>query len=251
MTPIARLHDLLATRILILDGAMGTMIQRRHLEEADYRGDRFRAHPHELKGNGDVLVLTRPDVISDIHRAYLAAGADILETNTFSGTAIAQASLQTIGLWLAGVPAPYLLGFFTFFLSFLPMGPSMVWLPASIWLLSEGALGWGVFLALWGFFVVSGVDNVLKPYLISRGSNLPLILVFLGVVGGVIAYSDAFAPLRVRPLMVTVRSSPADGSANEPVAPAVTSVTPASSPANTPLSWAPAVTIVADETPGT
>src|SRR5918999_333236 len=77
------LHDLLAQRILLLDGAMGTMIQRHTLTEADFRGERFRRHPHDLKGNGDVLALTRPDVISGIHREYLAAGADILETNTF------------------------------------------------------------------------------------------------------------------------------------------------------------------------
>jgi predicted PurR-regulated permease PerM len=104
------------------------------------------------------------------------------------GTAIAQGSLQALGLWLAGVPAALFLGFLTFFLSFVPMGPALVWLPATAWLFYKGALGWGVFLALWGFFVVSGVDNVLKPYLISRGSNLPLILVFLGVLGGVLAF---------------------------------------------------------------
>jgi 5-methyltetrahydrofolate--homocysteine methyltransferase len=91
MTSIARLDALLATRILLLDGAMGTMIQRHTLEESDFRGDRFRTHPRDLKGNGDVLTLTRPDVIGGIHREYLAAGADILETNTFSSTAIAQA----------------------------------------------------------------------------------------------------------------------------------------------------------------
>ena len=91
MTTADRLHELLATRILILDGAMGTMIQRRNLVEADYRGERFTDHPRELKGNGDLLQVTRPDVIGDIHREYLAAGADIIETNTFSGTWIAQA----------------------------------------------------------------------------------------------------------------------------------------------------------------
>ncbi len=80
-----------ASRILILDGAMGTMIQRRELTEADYRAERFAAHPHELKGNSDVLVLTQPDVILDIHRLYLEAGADIIETNTFSSQAISQA----------------------------------------------------------------------------------------------------------------------------------------------------------------
>jgi predicted PurR-regulated permease PerM len=84
------------------------------------------------------------------------------------GTALAQATLQAIGLWLGGVPAPFFLGFLTFFLSFVPIGPPLIWLPAAVWLLYKGALGWGLFLAGWGFFVVSGVDNVLRPYLISR-----------------------------------------------------------------------------------
>ena len=104
------------------------------------------------------------------------------------GTALAQAALQAIGLWLAGVPAPFFLGFLTFFLSFVPLGPPLVWLPASLWLLYNGAAGAGIFLAVWGLLVVSGVDNILRPYLISRGANLPLILVFLGVVGGVLAF---------------------------------------------------------------
>ena len=91
MTTADRLHALLARRILVIDGAMGTMIQRHRLTEADFRGERFRQHPCDLKGNGDILALTRPDIIGAIHREYLAAGADIVETNTFSGTAIAQA----------------------------------------------------------------------------------------------------------------------------------------------------------------
>src|SRR5262245_42803114 len=90
-TVLQQLHDILARRILLLDGAMGTMIQRRGLTEADFRGDRFRSHPRDLKGNNDILVLTRPDVIGDIHREYLAAGSDVIETNTFNGQAISQA----------------------------------------------------------------------------------------------------------------------------------------------------------------
>ena len=86
----SRLSALLNDRILILDGAMGTMIQRHKLTEADFRGERFAKHPKDLKGDSDVLVLTRPDVISAIHHEYLAAGADIIETNTFGGTVIAQ-----------------------------------------------------------------------------------------------------------------------------------------------------------------
>lgn len=85
------IQDLLKKRILIIDGAMGTMIQRHQLEEKDFRGDRFKDHSHPLKGNNDLLSITRPDIIQDIHRQYLDAGADILETNTFSGTTIAQA----------------------------------------------------------------------------------------------------------------------------------------------------------------
>jgi 5-methyltetrahydrofolate--homocysteine methyltransferase len=85
------LHEALAQRILILDGAMGTIVQRHRLTESDFRGDRFVRHERDLKGDNEVLVLTRPDVIASIHDAYFAAGADIAETNTFGATAIAQA----------------------------------------------------------------------------------------------------------------------------------------------------------------
>lgn len=85
------IYDAIQKRILILDGAMGTMIQRYTLTEADFRGPRFKNHPSDLKGNNDLLILTRPDVISAIHRAYLDAGADILETNTFNAQRISQA----------------------------------------------------------------------------------------------------------------------------------------------------------------
>ncbi|HEX7045502.1 MAG TPA: methionine synthase [Burkholderiales bacterium] len=91
---LARLEKLLDTRILMLDGAMGTMIQRYQLSEADYRGERFASHPGELRGNNDLLVLTQPQIVRDIHTAYLEAGADILETNTFNSTAIALADYR-------------------------------------------------------------------------------------------------------------------------------------------------------------
>ena len=90
-TRAAALPQLLRERIVVLDGAMGTMIQRYRLGESDFRGERFRDHPKSLKGNGDVLQLTRPDVVEAIHEAYLRAGADIVETNTFGATRIAQA----------------------------------------------------------------------------------------------------------------------------------------------------------------
>jgi len=88
---LSRLQSLLQTRILVIDGAMGTMIQRHKLNEEDYRGARFKDWPSPLKGNNDLLSLTRPDIIKDIHLQYLAAGADIIETNTFSATSIAMA----------------------------------------------------------------------------------------------------------------------------------------------------------------
>src|SRR5258708_10091495 len=84
----ALLRDLLARRIVFLDGAMGTMLQRHKLGEADYRGDRFKSHPTDLKNNNDLLVLTRPGLVLDVHRQYLAAGADIIETNTFNAPSI-------------------------------------------------------------------------------------------------------------------------------------------------------------------
>jgi len=85
------LQEALKTRVLVLDGAMGTMIQRHRPDEAAYRGQRFASHPRDVKGNNDLLTLTQPQMIADIHRAYLDAGADIIETNTFSSTRIAQA----------------------------------------------------------------------------------------------------------------------------------------------------------------
>ena len=85
-----RLRELLASRILILDGAMGTMIQQYKLGEDDYRGERFKNHPHDVKGNNELLSLTRPDIIQEIHEQYLAAGADLIETNTFGATTVAQ-----------------------------------------------------------------------------------------------------------------------------------------------------------------
>ncbi len=86
----AALAAVLQQRIAIIDGAMGTMIQRYKLGEADFRSERFRDHPKDLKGNNDLLVLTRPDVIREIHGQYLAAGADLIETNTFGATSVAQ-----------------------------------------------------------------------------------------------------------------------------------------------------------------
>ncbi len=92
--PATRLRAELGRRILVLDGAMGTMVQRRKLTESDFRGQRFAGHSHDLQGNNDLLILSRPDVIAEIHDEYLAAGADLVETNTFASTSIAQADYR-------------------------------------------------------------------------------------------------------------------------------------------------------------
>jgi len=94
------LPAILEKRIAILDGAMGTMIQRFKLSEADYRGERFKDFPKDVKGNNELLSLTRPDVIRDIHEGYLAAGADMIETNTFGATTIAQEDYKMADLAL-------------------------------------------------------------------------------------------------------------------------------------------------------
>ena len=104
------------------------------------------------------------------------------------GTAVAQATLTTLGLWLAGVPGVLLLGFVTFLVALTPIGAPLVWLPAALWLFYTGATGWAVFLLLWGFVVVGGADNIIRPYFISRGSDLPFVLVLLGVLGGTLAF---------------------------------------------------------------
>jgi 5-methyltetrahydrofolate--homocysteine methyltransferase len=95
---LEKLNEILTERILVLDGAMGTMIQRYNLSEDAFRGSRFKDHPHDLKGNNDLLSLTQPEIIKEIHRAYFNAGADIVETNTFNGTSISQADYQTENL---------------------------------------------------------------------------------------------------------------------------------------------------------
>jgi len=104
------------------------------------------------------------------------------------GTAAVQGTCAMIGFFIAGVPGALLLGFLTFFFAFIPMGPPFVWIPVTIWIFFNNSLGWAIFMAAWGMFVISGVDNVVKPYLISRGGNLPFVLILLGVLGGVIAF---------------------------------------------------------------
>jgi len=104
------------------------------------------------------------------------------------GTALAQGFLAGIGFLIAGVAGALLLGILTVIVSLIPMGPPLIWAPAAFWLFHKGETGSAIFLALWGLFVVSAVDNFLKPYFISKGSHLPFILVFLGVLGGIMGF---------------------------------------------------------------
>jgi 5-methyltetrahydrofolate--homocysteine methyltransferase len=89
-----KIEDIVRERILILDGAMGTMIQKHKLSEEDFRGERFRDHPSLIKGNNDLLAITRPDIIKSIHTGYLEAGADIITTNTFNSNRISMADYR-------------------------------------------------------------------------------------------------------------------------------------------------------------
>lgn len=118
------------------------------------------------------------------------------------GTALVQAVLAGFGFWMAGVPAPALLGLVTFFLSVVPGGPVIVWLPAAIWLYQGGSTGWAIFVVIWGLLVVGMADNVIKPILIGKNSDMPLILVMLGILGG--AFAFGFLGVFIGPTLLAV-----------------------------------------------
>jgi predicted PurR-regulated permease PerM len=104
------------------------------------------------------------------------------------GTALAQAMLAFIGFWIAGIPQAVLFGFLTFVLSFVPAGPALVWVSVALWLFVQGSMWWGIFVATWGLLVVSSIDNVLRPFLLSQTNSLPMLLGLLGFVGGILAF---------------------------------------------------------------
>lgn len=104
------------------------------------------------------------------------------------GTAIAQAIVAGIGFTIAGIPGAVLLSVLTFFFAVIPFGPPLIWLPATIWLFANEKHGLSLFMLLWGIFVISSVDNLLRPYLISQGTKLPFALIFCGVIGGALAF---------------------------------------------------------------
>lgn len=118
------------------------------------------------------------------------------------GTALAQALVAAIGFTIAGVPAVPLLSVMTFISSLIPVGPPLIWGGAAFWLFLQHETGWAIFMLLWGFFLISGVDNVVRPFLISRGSCLPFLLTLLGVLGGVIAFG--FVGMFIGPTLLAV-----------------------------------------------
>lgn len=144
--------------------------------------------------DGNALVRTLDVAMARVVGTQTSNLLDII-TNTVRGvmygllgTSLAQGLVATIGFAIAGVPAALLLGAATALLSLIPVGPPLIWGGAAIWLFYQGALGWGIFMLLWGLLLISSVDNVVKPLLISRGSKLPFVLVLFGVMGGVLAF---------------------------------------------------------------
>jgi predicted PurR-regulated permease PerM len=104
------------------------------------------------------------------------------------GTAVVQGILTAFGLWLSGVPRPVLLGAVAAFLAVLPIGAPLVWIPAALWLMGSGHIGWGIFLGIYGVVAVSGADSLIRPWFIARGAQLPFLLTILGVLGGALAF---------------------------------------------------------------
>ncbi|PKL99722.1 MAG: AI-2E family transporter [Gammaproteobacteria bacterium HGW-Gammaproteobacteria-9] len=159
-------------------------------------GPRLSAFVHSLLHR---LIGERAD-----HYLELVAGTVQRVVNGVIGTAAAQAILAYIGFLIAGIPGALVLGLLTFACSFI-MVPPLIWGPAVAWLAWQGDYGMAIFLGIWGMFVISGVDNVLKPYLISRGGNLPLVVVLLGVFGGILAFG--FMGLFLGPTLLAVAYS--------------------------------------------
>ena len=146
------------------------------LRDAPILSDRLAVIGERLAGErGQHLIKVAGDTVRGVIYGFL-------------GTAIAQALVAGLGFWFAGVPGAVLLAVLTFFFAVIPFGPPVVWLPAALWLFAQSNPGMGIFMLVYGIFVISGVDNFLRPYLISQGSKMPFILIFCGVVGGALAF---------------------------------------------------------------
>jgi predicted PurR-regulated permease PerM len=140
----------------------------------------------------------------DRSRRLMALVGDVTRGVVYGllGTAVVQGLMTAFGLWLSGVPRPVLLGVVAGVISILPAGAPLVWIPATLWLFSQGQTGWAIFLALYGTFGISSADNVIRPWLISRGADLPLLLTLLGALGGVFAFG--FLGLFLGPVLLAV-----------------------------------------------
>jgi predicted PurR-regulated permease PerM len=147
-------------------------------------------------GMGKIIGEHAPKVADTVARTVRGVMYGLL------GTALAQAAVAAVGFLIAGVPGVAMLSVATFLFSLIPVGPPIIWGGAAIWLFSQGSTGWGIFMLVWGTFLISGVDNVVKPMLISRGSSLPFLLVLLGVLGGVLAFG--FVGLFIGPTLLAV-----------------------------------------------
>jgi predicted PurR-regulated permease PerM len=147
-----------------------------------------------LYRDGEGLVTRLRDGFERISGDYGQHLMDVVKTTVRSvvygviGTGLAQGLVGGIGFTIAGVPSPMLLAVLTFFFSFVPFGPPIIWIGASIWLFVQNHVGWGIFMAAYGALAISSVDNVVKPIIISRGSKLPFIVMFIGVLGGVATF---------------------------------------------------------------
>ena len=161
--------------------------------------------------NGESLANKVQGILDKVGGNLSNAFSSILVNTTRSvvfgifGTALGQALLAYIGFFICGIPNKTLLAFLVFILSMVPMGPPLVWVPVAIALYLKGDMGYAIFLALWGTFAVSSVDNFLKPMLISQGTPLPMALVFLGVFGGLLSFG--FLGILLGPIFLSLGSA--------------------------------------------
>jgi predicted PurR-regulated permease PerM len=146
------------------------------LRDAEKLGQRLNVAVHNMAGErGRRLLKVAGQTVKGVVYGYL-------------GTSAAQAVIAGIGFMIAGVPGAVLLAALTFFIAVIPAGPPVIWGGAAVWLFMEGRMGWTVFMVLWGILGISSVDNLLRPYLVSQGNKMPFALMFLGLIGGAIAF---------------------------------------------------------------
>lgn len=158
--------------------------------------------------DGDRLVDALRRTLDRVAGALSGEMLDIIEGTVrgvifgILGTAFAQGVVAALGFAIASVPAPIALGALVALVSLIPGGPPVVWVGATVWLFSEDRTGWAIFMAVWGLVAISGIDNVVRPLLISRGSSMPLLLILLGVFGGLVAFG--FVGLFIGPVLLAV-----------------------------------------------